>query len=490
MALEEDLSCPVCTELFREPVLLSCGHSYCRGCITDHWTTSRSRSCPVCRQLSPHEPLSNLSLRNACETYLKERRSGKKKDEGLLCHIHGEKVQLFCQTDELPICAECKKHDHSYHKTQTLQQTVRLRKGKLKAALRPIERTLSSLQNGTAQDAKVLKYIQSQTQKTEQKLKEQFKKLHQFLKKDEESRIAALNKEEKGKREKMERRMKGRIQSLSDMIREVEEEIKDDDISFLQNYNSIMNRIEHTDLDPGLCSETLIDVSKHLENLKYTVWEKMKDICPYYPMTLNPNTVAPCFSVSDDLTTVTSCVPQNDPNPLYSNRMVLGNVGYGDGIHTFKIEVGNSRHWTLGVCLEPLSPEDSCWGLRRNGDLYCLLTSQIMFKMNTNPEVVRVKIEDENHLWGRGCRKVSFFDARTNCNFAKITGVPSGKKIFPFVIPEKRSCPLRLVPADVTLTIEQNLSFQERHRGWIDICVWFVFCLYLIFFLKSDTQSK
>lgn len=65
-------------------------------------------------------------------------------------------------------------------------------------------------------------------------LKEEFKKLHQFLKKEEEGRIAALNREVKEKRGRIDSIIQGRIQSLSDMIREVEEEIKDNDIDFLE----------------------------------------------------------------------------------------------------------------------------------------------------------------------------------------------------------------------------------------------------------------
>lgn len=126
--LEDELSCPVCTEVFSVPVLLSCGHSFCRQCITDHWTASGSRSCPVCRQLSPQEPISNLGLRNACETFLKERRSEKQRDEESKCHIHGEKLHLFCKIDEMPICSQCKKGAHRYHNTQTLQQSVKQRK--------------------------------------------------------------------------------------------------------------------------------------------------------------------------------------------------------------------------------------------------------------------------------------------------------------------------------------------------------------------------
>lgn len=78
-------------------------------------------------------------------------------------------------------------------------------------------------------------FPQSQSRQTEKSLKEEFKKLHQFLKKEEDSRIAALNTEEKDKRGRIESIIQRRIQSLSDMIREMEEEINDiSDVDFLQ----------------------------------------------------------------------------------------------------------------------------------------------------------------------------------------------------------------------------------------------------------------
>ncbi|KTF74762.1 hypothetical protein cypCar_00035984 [Cyprinus carpio] len=503
MALEAELSCPVCTDVFRDPVLLSCGHSFCRQCINDHWTSSSSRNCPVCRQVSPQEPVHNLCLRNTCETYLREQSTRKERDEEHECQIHGERIELFCQTDEEAICAACKKHEHKWHKTQKLQQAVRQRKEKLKAAVRPAEKTLWSLQNGAAQDAKICNYNQSQVQQTERRIKEEFKKLQQFLKKEEESRLAALNEEEKEKRAKMEKRTKGRIRSLSVRLREVEERMKEDDVTFLQNYNSTMNRAKYTLPDAELSSETAIDVSKHLGNLKYRVWEKMKDICPYYPVILNPHTAPPDISVSDDLTSVTSCYRQQDkPFPLHSNRMVLGSVGYDSGTHTWEIEVGNSRHWTLGVCfrsdgkpsVQPLTPKNN-WGLRRDGYMYSFLSTPTKFKIKTNPEVVQMRLEDDYDVMGRWQRKVSFFDARSNSEFVRITGVPAGKELFPFVIPEDQSVPLRVVPVPAKITlageqVEQKISFQERYKGLIDICCWFVIVVFVILSWKTDRHDK
>ncbi|CAN0290230.1 unnamed protein product [Lampetra fluviatilis] len=57
---ERDFTCPVCLELFVDPVTLNCGHTFCSACIERHWgTESAARggfTCPECRQAYPAKP--------------------------------------------------------------------------------------------------------------------------------------------------------------------------------------------------------------------------------------------------------------------------------------------------------------------------------------------------------------------------------------------------------------------------------------------------
>ncbi|XP_061877743.1 E3 ubiquitin/ISG15 ligase TRIM25-like isoform X2 [Entelurus aequoreus] len=49
--LQEELTCPVCLDVYRDPLLLPCGHNFCRKCLDRlRQETERSRfRCPECR---------------------------------------------------------------------------------------------------------------------------------------------------------------------------------------------------------------------------------------------------------------------------------------------------------------------------------------------------------------------------------------------------------------------------------------------------------
>uniref|UniRef100_H3CPP0 RING-type domain-containing protein n=2 Tax=Tetraodon nigroviridis TaxID=99883 RepID=H3CPP0_TETNG len=78
--LQEDLTCPVCLEVYRNPHLLSCGHNFCKTCL-DNVKRQGERGrfrCPECRERHRcNAPvLKNLKLASISDNYRQRHRGG------------------------------------------------------------------------------------------------------------------------------------------------------------------------------------------------------------------------------------------------------------------------------------------------------------------------------------------------------------------------------------------------------------------------------
>ncbi|XP_062391300.1 zinc-binding protein A33-like [Sardina pilchardus] len=458
--LEEEISCPVCTEIYKDPVVLTCSHSFCKVCLEQFWNTKGSRECPVCRRRSSKEqPPTNLALRNLCEVYLQER-----SQRGALCSLHGDPLRLFCHDDHQLVCYSCRDSRlHRSHQFSPVDEAAADRKEELKIKLDPMKERLKAFEKAKLTCDETAEHIMTQAQHTEKQIKEEFEKLHQFLRDEEAARITALREEEEQKsqmmKEKIEK-MSREISSLSDIIRAIEEQMGAGDITFLQNYSSTVERAQCTLQDPERVSGALINVAKHLGNLKFRVWEKMQEIVQYTPVTLDPNTAHPLLILSEDLTSVrrgdeVQQLPDN-PERFDCGASVLGSEGFNSGTHCWDVEVGENTLWQVGVMTESLqrkgdySSMSGWWYVGYAGAAYgARAAPQPATLLTVQQKLQRIRVQLD---WDRG--QLSFSNPDNNTHIHTLTHTFT-ERVFPYFAIGCNLSPLSSVPVKASVSVEQ-----------------------------------
>ncbi|XP_059199113.1 E3 ubiquitin-protein ligase TRIM39-like [Centropristis striata] len=77
---EEQLLCPICLDLFNQPVSTPCGHNFCRDCIQGYWHSANLSQCPMCKQKFYRKPELKVNV-FISEVALQFKKSLEKKDE-------------------------------------------------------------------------------------------------------------------------------------------------------------------------------------------------------------------------------------------------------------------------------------------------------------------------------------------------------------------------------------------------------------------------
>ena len=134
--LEEQLNCSICLDIYDDPKLLQCFHTYCRKCLVTLVVRDQqgdlSLTCPICRQATPVPANGVTGLQSAFQTneflrirddLVKERdmavsledskvavmpltSSRKKTTPNCFEHVDKER-ELYCETCEELICWKC-----------------------------------------------------------------------------------------------------------------------------------------------------------------------------------------------------------------------------------------------------------------------------------------------------------------------------------------------------------------------------------------------
>ncbi|XP_078073765.1 zinc-binding protein A33-like [Mustelus asterias] len=483
LSLFEGLTCSICQSLFVEPVRLDCDHNFCKSCIQKCWGKQRQAvSCPECQHLLPRRGFRrNRVLANLCEKTRQlelklEEEHGEKLDgdterEQSLCEKHGENLILFCENDEILICAKCiDSPSHLAHRFLSLPTAVERYKDQLKLSLDSMENEKKKQSEFKQQQQREISELEQLTGSLEQDISAQFAKIHRYLEDKEKHLIEELRRQKEEDLRPMEknlRRIEEELTSLEGKILNLCVDIEQQDsVSFLKE----LKRLRESYLDKGEDEEDA-DRSEDGEILKfprrryleyrgpllYAVWKKMKKVISPVPasLTLDPNTAHCKLILSEELTSVRCSnravqVPDN-PERFDTIPCVLGSEGFTAGKHYWEVGVGKKTDWALGVATESanrkggiiLSPEGGYWAvLLSNGNRYVAFHSpRVPLTPSKNPRNIGVFLDYE---WGQ----VSFYNADDMSVLHTFTDTFT-EKLFPFFFPGllnegKNAAPLKL----------------------------------------------
>ena len=127
--LEEQVKCPVCLDLFRQPKLLACTHALCEECA-DHLPVDVEKEehtikCPTCRKATviPQDGTATLPPAFLINTLIELYRTLQKTTTTITrqvssddkCPTHRRPLDMYCNDCRQVVCAKCFIHDHSGH---------------------------------------------------------------------------------------------------------------------------------------------------------------------------------------------------------------------------------------------------------------------------------------------------------------------------------------------------------------------------------------
>uniref|UniRef100_A0A8C6RZP3 B box-type domain-containing protein n=1 Tax=Nannospalax galili TaxID=1026970 RepID=A0A8C6RZP3_NANGA len=190
-SIQEEVTCPICLELLKEPVSADCGHTFCRNSIKlNYESTKDQREGYQFGNLQTNQHVAKVVERvKGMMSCPEEARSVHH------CTSHGERLQLFCEKDRKLICWLCQQ-SQEHHSDQTLLIEEVAQEYRLQVALQKLMTDKKKCENWKDDLQEDGTFWQKQIQSDVWNVQEEFKRLRDILDSQEKNELQKLKQEE------------------------------------------------------------------------------------------------------------------------------------------------------------------------------------------------------------------------------------------------------------------------------------------------------
>ncbi|XP_071752462.1 E3 ubiquitin-protein ligase TRIM50-like [Centroberyx gerrardi] len=418
-SLEDQLRCPVCLDTFTEPLMLQCGHSYCRCCVRSMTMDLMGQlQCPVCRcAVDGDSPPPNVSLARIIEALQDVSVSGRAQPES--CPQHHNPLSLYCEDERMVICGLCGSIGaHRGHKITPVSSVYSRMKEDISCLMTEFQTQKRKLEEQICKMAYNKSRITNESDVLKWVVRKEFGDLRRCLELEEagfmqrvESSAAALISSLQNQTDQLNHNLT-RLQDAQNTLQNLSNE---GHLDFIMKYGSIAPRFRESQelqqREERMFSSVNFKPGFNHSDIKLTVWRRLqRQVLPAPELLrLDPLTAHPMLELRHG-DTVVGCgvllrrLPNNPERFSYS-YCVLANRGFSSGKHYWEVEVGDKPKWRLGLIKGTTNrkaklaknPESGVWliGLRE-GRVYEAFTSpRVVLPVSAPPRRVGVFLDYE-----------------------------------------------------------------------------------------------
>ncbi|XP_066432917.1 E3 ubiquitin/ISG15 ligase TRIM25-like [Eleutherodactylus coqui] len=453
--LKDELNCSICLNIYTEPVMLRCGHSFCQVCIRsvlDRQDGGGLYTCPECRAEYQKRPAlkRNMKLCNIVEHFLSTQPEVKaagisctycvhssvpavktclmceaslcdvhlsvhsKSTDHILteptismdnrkCATHREMLKYYCCKDAACICVSCCVFgEHRGHQVELLKEASEKKKEKLRKVLEKLtskrEETEKSVQS--LQDHR--RGVQEKAASMTTRVTDLFKDIRAQLQVLEERVLSDISRQ----RDKVSLSVTDLIQQLEIKKEELSRKMTHieelcqvrDPLTVLQDRD--IGRVE-TDEGHGKRLQAIGDldevlISLTLQSALSSIVVDVKQSFSVQNLLLDIKTAAVDVAVSGDLKSATW-----SKTPIWAKNQqrfknfcqILSFQSFSSGQHYWEVETSELGNWRVGVAYPSIERKGDLSGIGQNNKSWCLRLCQKDYLVAHGTKEISLQVE-------------------------------------------------------------------------------------------------